>query len=70
VRAVTTAPGSSRHLRCSFFVLVDGDGMCHDAGSIAKGVAKGGVYVAKNVAKKAPYAWKAEVRPWMANRAI
>jgi hypothetical protein len=44
--------------------------MCHDAGSIAKGVAKGGVYVAKNVAKKAPYAWKAEVRPWMANRAI
>jgi hypothetical protein len=35
------------------------------ADSIAKGVAKGGVYVAKNAAKKAPYAWKTEVRPWM-----
>lgn len=35
------------------------------AGSIAKGVAKGGVYVARNAAKKAPYAWKKEVRPWM-----
>lgn len=35
------------------------------AGSIAKGAAKGGVYLAKNVAKKAPYAWKTEVRPWM-----
>ena len=35
------------------------------AGSVAKGLAKGGFYVAKNVAKKAPYAWKSEVRPWM-----
>ena len=35
------------------------------AGSIAKGVAKGGVYVARNAAKKAPYGWKKEVRPWM-----
>lgn len=38
------------------------------AGSIAKGVAKGGVYVAENVAKKAPYAWKKEVRPWMIDK--
>lgn len=35
------------------------------AGSIANGIAKGGVSVATNVAKKAPYAWKEEVRPWM-----
>lgn len=34
-------------------------------GSLAKGVAKGGFYVAKNAAKKAPYAWSKEVRPWM-----
>jgi hypothetical protein len=34
------------------------------ADSIANGVAKGGFYVAKNAAKKAPYAWR-EVRPWM-----
>jgi hypothetical protein len=38
------------------------------AGSIVKGVAKGGVYVAKNAAKKAPYAWKTEVRPWMVEK--
>jgi len=35
------------------------------AGSIAKGIAKGGVYVARGAAKKAPYGWKREVRPWM-----
>ena len=35
------------------------------AGSIAKGVAKGGVYGVGNVSKKAPYAWKTAVRPWM-----
>jgi hypothetical protein len=35
------------------------------AGSVAKGIAKGGFYVARNAAKKAPYAWKTEVRPWM-----
>jgi hypothetical protein len=35
------------------------------AGSLAKGVAKGGFYVARNAAKKAPYAWKTAVRPWM-----
>jgi hypothetical protein len=35
------------------------------AESIAKGLAKGGFYVAKNVAKKAPYDWDKVVRPWM-----
>lgn len=35
------------------------------AGSIAKGVAKGGGYVASMVAKTAPYARTSEVRPWM-----
>lgn len=35
------------------------------AGSVARGMAKGGFYVARNVAKEAPYAWKSEVRPWM-----
>ena len=41
------------------------------AGSIAKGVAKGGVYVVGRAATKAststkgPYAWKEKVRPWM-----
>lgn len=35
------------------------------AGSIAKGAAKGGVYIARDAASKAPYSWKREVRPWM-----
>lgn len=35
------------------------------AESIAKGLAKGGFYVAKNVARKAPYDWNKVVRPWM-----
>ncbi len=35
------------------------------AGSLTKGVAKGGLYVARGTAKKAPYAWKEVVRPWM-----
>ncbi len=40
------------------------------AESIARGLAKGGFYVAKNVAKKAPYAWKTEVRPWMGKQGV
>jgi hypothetical protein len=40
------------------------------AGSIAKGVAKGGVYVARNAAKKAPYAWKRRSDPGWSSRAI
>jgi hypothetical protein len=35
------------------------------AESVAKGLAKGGFYVAKNVARKAPYDWDKVVRPWM-----
>jgi hypothetical protein len=35
------------------------------AESIAKGLAKGGFYVAKNVARKAPHDWDKVVRPWM-----
>jgi hypothetical protein len=38
------------------------------AGSIAKGVAKGGVYVVRDAATKAPYAWKTAVRPWMVEK--
>ena len=47
------------------------------AGSVAKGVAKGGLYIARSAAKEAaeealrkgskttPYSWRARVRPWM-----
>jgi hypothetical protein len=37
------------------------------AESIAKGIAKGGFYVARGLAKEAanPYSWKEVVRPWM-----
>lgn len=39
------------------------------AASLAKGLAKGGVYIAKNAAKKkAPYDWDDYVRPWMGKR--
>lgn len=38
------------------------------AGSVAKGLAKGGVYVARGAAKEAPYAWKTVVRPWMGKK--
>lgn len=38
------------------------------AESIAKGLAKGGFYIAKNAAKEAPYAWKTEVRPWLGKK--
>lgn len=38
------------------------------AESIAKGLAKGGFYIAEDLAKKAPYGWKKEVRPWMGEK--